>query len=126
MVSPADVQLPESVDVVLEVADDQESWVEVYENGSSSPKLAKVLKGPDTKIYEMNDKTKSIRIRTANPSALTVTVNDQPQEFTNEGNGNYSFSFSFSTYLQQWKKDNGVDDTSSKSSKSSSSRKSTS
>lgn len=126
VVSPADVQLPEAVDVVLEVADGQESWVEVYLNGSSSPKLAKVLKGPDTKIYEMNDKDKSIRIRTANPSALTVTVNDKPEEFTNEGNGNYSFTFSFSDYLQQWKKDNGVEDASSKSKKSSSSKKSTS
>lgn len=126
VVSPADVQLPDSVDVVLEVADDQESWVEVYENGSSSPKLAKVLKGPDTKIYELNDKTKSIKIRTANPSALTVTVDDKAEEFTNEGNGNYSFSYSFSEYIQQWKKDNGVEDTSSKSTKSSSSKKSTS
>lgn len=123
VVTANNLVLPESAEIVLDVADGQDSWIEVYENGSSSPSLAKVVSGPFTRVYEVD---KSLTIRTANPSAVTVTVNDKKQEFTNEGDGNYSYTFEFSAWLKQWKKDNGIDEPSSKSSKSSSSKKSSS
>ena len=122
-VPASSVVLPESAEVVLEVADGQDSWVEIYENGSSTPSLAEVLSGPSTQAYDVEN---SIRIRTANPSALTITVEDERVELSSEGNGNYSYTFSFKDYLKQWKKDNGVSESSSKSKKSSSSKSSSS
>lgn len=123
LISPSSVVLPESVEVVFEVADGQESWMEVYEDGSSNPTLAEVVQGPYSKAYDVD---KTIRIRTANPSAVSVTVDGEKVQLTSEGNGYHSYSFDFKDYLSKWKKDNGIEDSSSSKSSSSKSSKSTS
>lgn len=123
VIMPNNQPLPVSAEVVLDVAEGQDSWIEVYENGSSSPSIAKVVSGPFSQVFDVD---KTIKIRTANPSAVTVTVDDKKVKFTDEGDGNYSYTFDFNTWLAQWKKDNGVDEPSSKSKKSSSSRRSSS
>ncbi len=115
------VAVPESVKVVLEVKDGNESWTEVYENGSSSPSIAEVLSGSYSKTFDVSD---SITIRSANPDALSVTVDGDAVELESEGDGNYSYTLEFSDYLKQWKKDNNIEDSSSKSSESSKSSKS--
>lgn len=127
VVPASSIVLPESAEVVLDVADGQDSWIEVYENGSSTPSMAEVVSGPSSQAFDVD---KSIKIRTANPSAVTVTLEGDEVKLASEGNGNYSYTFDFNDYLKKWKKDNGVDDEpsskSSKSSKSSSSKSSSS
>lgn len=91
---------PRNAKVTYSVPMGQSAWLEVYRGGSETPELAEVVDGPFTDTVEITD---SIKIRTANPEGVTVTVNGEDATLAKEGSSsNYSVTIDFAEILRQW------------------------
>ncbi len=119
---------PTSAEFTIEVADGQQSWVEIYQNGSTTPEFAAALEGPDTETYEV---TGTLLFKTANPAAITAKLNGEAVELKKEsGSGYYTFTVDFAQILSDWNaahsEGEGADSSSSSSAASASSKASSS
>lgn len=91
---------PRNAKVTYSVPTGQSAWLEIYRGGSETPELAEVVDGPHSDDFEITD---SIKIRTANPAGVTVTVNGEDVELEREGSSsNYSVTIDFVEILRQW------------------------
>lgn len=91
---------PRNAKVTYSVPTGQSAWLEIYRGGSETPTLAEVVDGPKSDTFEITD---SIKIRTANPAGVTVTVNGEDTELVREGtSSNYSVTIDFAEILRQW------------------------
>lgn len=116
---------PEFAEFKFTVADGEESWIEVYEDGSSTPSLAEVVKGPAEESFEVRDK---LMIKTAIPSVVKLELDGEEVEFEKaSGSSVYTYTVDFQQILDQWNVDHGrASSSKSRSSDSSSSASSSS
>lgn len=111
---------PEFAEFKFTVADGEESWIEVYEDGSSTPSIAEVVKGPAEESFEVRDK---LMIKTAIPSVVKLELDGEEVEFEKaSGSSVYTYTVDFQQILDQWNVDHGrASSSKSRSSDSSSS-----
>lgn len=96
---------PTSMSVSYEVAAGASPWIEVYENGSTTVS-AGVVTGPADETFDV---TGTLTISTAQPGNVTVLVEGEAVELTDDdGDGMYTYTADFNAYLEQWRTDNGV------------------
>lgn len=96
---------PEFAEFKFTVADGEESWIEVYEDGSSTPSIAEVVKGPAEESFEVRDK---LTIRTAVPSVVKLELDGEEVEFEKaSGSSVYTYTVDFQQILDQWNVDHG-------------------
>lgn len=101
-VTPPAPVAPTSAKVVVEVASDQEAWVDVYEGDVIT--LGETLVGPKKLEYEVTDQV--FKLVTSNPDAISITVDGTKIEpEANESLGVYTYTVDFAAILDQWKKD---------------------
>ncbi len=113
---------PQDVQVTYTVASGQDAWMEIYKDGSETPELAEVVSGPASETLTV---TGSLTIRTANPDAVTVSVDGQTVQLTKASGSNYySYTVDFAETLRQWQAENSSSSSSSSSASSSSSSQS--
>ena len=103
--TPSTPVAPTSVEVVYEVADGAAPWVTVTENGSEML-VNEVVSGPTS---ETIDVTGTLTIGTPQPGNVTVTVDGEAVELTDDdGDGTYTVTIDFNSYLAAWREENGV------------------
>ena len=106
--NPAGTQVdtaPEFAEFKFTVADGEESWIEVYEDGSSTPSIAEVVKGPAEESFEVRDK---LMIKTAIPSVVKLELDGEEVEFEKaSGSSVYTYTVDFQQILDQWNVDHG-------------------
>lgn len=91
---------PKNAQVTYNVPAGQSAWIEIYKAGSDTPEKAEVVDGPASETFGVTD---SIKILTANPSGVSVSVNGKEAELTKEeGSSNYSITVDFAEMLRQW------------------------
>lgn len=106
---------PTSVEVTYSVASGASPWIEVYQDGTTT--VAQAVNGPEEQTLDVTGTT---TIATAQPDYVTVTVDGQAQQWADDdGDGLYTIEIDFASYLEQWRKDNGVETTSTNSTNSS-------
>ncbi len=97
---------PEYVVFEYSVESGNESWIEVYENGSSEPSFAGVVEGPDSKTFDVTD---TLRFRTANPTPVKCTLDGQEVQLTKDADsGYYSYTVDFEEYLTDWEIEHNI------------------
>ena len=118
---------PTSVEVEYKVASGTEVYAEINDNGTAESKM---LTGPVTETVEV---TGTWSFSAWVTDAITVTVDGEKVEYTQDGSGIPTWKVDFDSYLEKWyeahpdaKKDSESKDASSSSSSSSSSSGSTS
>ena len=118
---------PTSVKVEYKVASGAEVYAEINDNGTAESKM---LTGPVTETVEV---TGTWSFSAWVTDAITVTVDGEKVEYTQDGSGIPTWKVDFDSYLEKWyeahpdaKKDSESKDASSSSSSSSSSSGSTS
>ena len=65
---------PEKAVFKFSVASGKSSWIQITEDGSAETLLSEVVRGPFEESYDV---TSSLTIRTANPSPITIEVEDR-------------------------------------------------
>lgn len=93
---------PTDFTLSIEVADGQQSWVEVYDGDTT--KIAEVLSGPTTKTFTSSGEMKVVA---GNPSALTVKADDETLSFETDSAGQSVINVKFSDVLAKWKSAHG-------------------
>ena len=112
---------PTSATFTYEVGS-QDSWIELYYDGSSDAEFAGVVSDKKEDISV----TGTLKFRTANPEPVKVYVDGEEVELTLESDGYYSYTVDFNAILAQWQQDNAVSSSSSAATSSSSSASSSS
>lgn len=112
---------PTSATFTYEVGD-QDSWIELYYDGASDAEFAGVVSNKKEDISV----TGTLKFRTANPEPVTIYVDGEEVELTQESDGYYSYTVDFNALLDQWQKNNGVSSSSSSAATSSSAASSSS
>lgn len=91
---------PTSVEFEYEVLEGEEAYYEIYLDDAEKPSEAGTLTGP---VSERYDVVGTLRFVTARPSAVIVSVNDEPVTLTDDdGNGVYEYTVDFPQILAQW------------------------
>ncbi len=97
---------PTSVTVSYAVTADTAPWIEVYQDDVTI--VAQIVSGPAEESYEV---TGTLTIATAQPDNVTITVDDEVVEMTDDdGDSMYTYTFDFSTYLEEWNAANAISD----------------
>ncbi len=110
---------PQDAQMQYSVADGQSAWIEIYENGAEDPKFSEVVNGPASETFTV---TGTLRILTANPDGVTVTVDGNPVTLTKDDDSNYySYTVDFPAILRAWKEEHPASSSSAASSASSAS-----
>ena len=95
---------PKEVEFKYKVKDGESVYMEIYENDSNKPILAREVKPGETNTFKVTGKLKVV---TSKPSGVEFYVANQlvePQD-TN-GKGVYTYTCDFSEYLTKWKQQN--------------------
>ncbi len=75
-------------------------YLELYENGASTPSVAETMAGP---VTESVDVTGTLRIDTPQPDSVVVQVDGQTVELVDDdGDSVYSYTVDFPAILEQW------------------------
>lgn len=99
---------PTSAKFTYEVESGERSYIEIYENGSSSPIFSGVVTGPATETYDV---TGTLRFEAANPTPVSVTVDGEQVKLTKSPtSGYYTYTVDFTALLAKWRSENGLDD----------------
>lgn len=102
---------PASADFKFEVASGSQSWIEIYENGNSTPILSEVVSGPFSQNYSV---TGTLTFYTANPTPVKIYVDNAEVKLSpsSSKSGYYSYLVDFPAILAQWQSEHNVGDTS--------------
>lgn len=99
---------PTSAKFTYEVESGERSYIEIYENGASSPIFSGVVTGPATETYDV---TGTLRFEAANPTPVSVTVDGEQVKLTKSPtSGYYTYTVDFTALLAKWRSENGLDD----------------
>ena len=84
--------------------DNQDAWVEIYENGAQQPSVAGLASGIDQKSYNVSG---TLRFDTPAPGAVKVYIDNAEQQLTDDdGDGVWSLTVDFQEILAKWYIDN--------------------
>lgn len=115
---------PEFASFKYSVEKDEEAWIEIYQDGDSTPTFANVVEGPAEESFEVRD---TLTIRTAVPDVVKLELDGEEVQFEKvPGSKLYAYTVDFEEILNQWNVDHGRAASSSKSSSSKSSSSSSS
>lgn len=92
------------------IAEGKSAYVEIYENGSTSPSIADEIQGPSTGTYQV---TTTLKFITTLPEAVKLTVDGAEVTPTDKNDGVYVYTVDFPAILQAWNSANGVKTTAS-------------
>lgn len=104
---------PKDVEFTFKVKEGKTCYMEIYENNSNTPILARTVKGGETNSFKV---TGSLKVITTSPSSVELTLagNVVEPKDTNK-TGVYVYTVNFTDYLEQWKKTNGQTSTNTQS-----------
>lgn len=97
---------PKEVEFKYKVKDGESVYMEIYENDSNKPILAREVKSGETNTFKVTGKLKVV---TSRPSGVEFYVANQlvePQDTS--GNGVYTYTCDFNEYLTKWKQTNAT------------------
>lgn len=99
---------PVSAQFTYAVESGAQSWIEIYENGSTDATFAGVVTGPETKSYDV---TGTLTFYTANPTPVTCMVDGKAVTLSpsSSKSGYYSYLVDFPAMLAAWKAENDPD-----------------
>lgn len=107
---------PSSAIFSFSVEEGQSSWIEVYENGSSTPLIAEAITGPYSKDFDV---TTTLRFRTANPTPVTIAVDGKEEKLQKEADSYYYvYTVDFPAILAAWRAEHEQDANTTSSSQS--------
>lgn len=92
---------PTAARIVYSVAEGDEVYLEIYENGSQTPTKMEMITGPEEKSVET---TGTWTITTYTPDLLNITVNGEPIRLkqSDQYNGMSAYTVDFNAILQEW------------------------
>lgn len=95
--NPVTVNEPKEVEFKYKVVDSSPVYMEIYENDSSRPILAREVKPGETNTFKV---TGTLKVVTTRPSAVEFYVADELVTATDtRGSGVYSYTVDFNEYL---------------------------
>lgn len=97
---------PKDVEFKYKVKEGQTCYMEIYENHSSRPTLAREVKSGETNTFKVTD---TLKVATTKPNAVEFFVGGNPIEVVDVNKtGVYTYTVDFKKYLEEWKKTNNV------------------
>ena len=103
--APPEPVAPTQVAFTYDIASGQSSYIEIYEDGSTTPIEAGTITGPASKTYDV---TGTLEFVTANPTPVTLKVDGNKVKMTDEdGDGVFTYTVDFATILQEWLAEHG-------------------
>lgn len=93
---------PTQATFTYELADGQESWIEVYVDGQQQ--VSDELTGPQSGSYTFTD---TLQFVSSSLSAVTVTIDGEQQTLEENSKGIVNTTYKFSDILAKWQQDHG-------------------
>lgn len=98
---------PTSATFTFSVAEGGKSWINIYENGDSTPVFSSVAEGPMTKDFEV---TGTLTFETANITPVTIMVDgEEVQPTVSSKTSMYVYVVDFPAILSAWKEAHGAE-----------------